>query len=172
MSSLFTHIFIPLVILLLFSKKLGIDTKKVLALSFFGALPDADHLFLSDRASLHNIFLLMIPLLLFILMKSKREVIGIICFYLASHIVLDLLNGGVFLLHPVYDKAFFMNAGVIFDNGSIKSAIDYGISSKITGGLKGRPVISSENTGIMILLVVCGVISAVRKWKNSAVVKY
>jgi hypothetical protein len=45
MSSLFSHIFIPLMILLLFSEKLKLNSKEVFALSFFAVLPDTDSVF-------------------------------------------------------------------------------------------------------------------------------
>jgi hypothetical protein len=31
---------------------------------------------------------------------------GIICFYLASYLILDLFTGGIFLFYPVYNNVF------------------------------------------------------------------
>jgi hypothetical protein len=45
MSSLFTHIFIPVVILLLFSEKLKLNPRNVIIFSFFAVLPDTDSIF-------------------------------------------------------------------------------------------------------------------------------
>ncbi len=163
MSSLFTHIFIPVLILILFSKKLGIDPKEALALSLFAALPDADHVFLLNRATLHNVFLILVPLLLFVLVKRRRNVSGIICFYLASHLILDLFNGGLYLLYPVYNKVFFANAELLFNRGSFMSVLDLGISdkivarSKIINMTKWGTVVSSEDVGIAILFVAVAV---------------
>lgn len=148
MSSLFNHAFIPIVILLIFSGKLKIDQIKILSLSFFGILPDID-MFMFHRASLHNIFILVIPALAFIFIN--REIFGIISFYLASHIILDIFNGGVFLLYPFYDNTFFIRAEL--DSG-INTVLSYGMGNKIVSVSKlGESIISSENVAVIILLV-------------------
>jgi hypothetical protein len=41
MPSLFSHVFIAVSILLIFSKELKLDPRKILILSFFAVLPDA-----------------------------------------------------------------------------------------------------------------------------------
>ena len=157
MSSLFNHIFIPLVMLLLFSKKLGINYKKVLALSLFSILPDLDAVFLDHRATFHNILVLAIPLMFFILLKSRRDIFGMIGFFLASHILLDLFNGGVFLLYPFYNKVLFIHAELRFDQYSFIPILEYGIRGTIMNMDKGEPVISSENIGVIVLLALIAV---------------
>ena len=107
MSSLFNHIFIPLVILLIFSDKLRLNKRNIIALSFFGILPDADAFIFIHRAFLHNIFvLLIVPLVIFAFIKDIK-IYGIISFYLMSHLILDIFNGGIFLFYPLYDNVFF-----------------------------------------------------------------
>ncbi len=168
MSSLFSHIFIPVVILLLFSEKLKLNPRDLISLSFFAVLPDADSLFLVFKLSpislhrvlFHNVFILVIPLLLFILVKSKRQVFGIICFYLISHLVLDLFTGGIFLFYPVYDKVFFAHAEILFENSSFIPVLNYGISDKIMNMGIGEPAISSENIAVAVLLIISAAISA------------
>jgi len=162
MSSLFNHIFIPLAILLLFSDRLKLDQRKVLALSFFAVLPDADAIFLPHRALFHNIFILIIPVLLFISLRSRRDLFGIICFYLASHLVLDLFNGGIFLFYPVYNKVFFARAELLFELDSFIPVTDYGIRRAIVNMGKGEPAISSENTGVALLLIVLIIVLVMR----------
>lgn len=162
MSSLFNHMFISLVILLLFSEKLKFNPRKVLALSFFAVLPDVDTVFLPHRAVFHNAFILIIPILLFIFIKSRRKDLGIICFYLASHLVLDLFSGGIFLLYPLYDNVFFIHAELWFYKNSFTPILDYGISSNIMNMGRGEPVISSENIGVGALLIISVVILAMR----------
>lgn len=163
MSSLFNHVFIPLVILLIFSKELRLDTRMVLALSFFALLPDVDAVILPHRAVLHNVFVLIIPSLLFILVKSRREIFGIIFFYLASHLILDMFNGGIFLFYPFYNNVFFAHAELLFTQNSFIPVLDYGISTHIMNMGKGEPVISSENIGVAALLIIFALILVLQK---------
>jgi len=154
MSSLFSHVFISVAILLIFSKELKLDPRKIFVLSFFAILPDADAIFLPHRAMLHNVLIVLIPLLLFILVKSKREVFGIILFFLASHLLLDLFDGGIFLFYPFYDSVFFARIELQFTMDTIKPVLDYGISNHIMNNGRGEPMISSENIGTALLLMV------------------
>lgn len=174
MSSSFNHIFIPITILLIFSKRLKINQKNIILLSFFGALPDID-IFLFHRATFHNMFILAIPILIFIFYKDMREISGIICFYLGSHLVLDILDGGIFLLYPFYNKIFYAVIELIFKNGIV---FNVGISKTIINiKTMGEPVISSENVGVAILLIITLLISIIIKWnemidmKNNAKMK-
>jgi hypothetical protein len=158
MSSLFSHIFIPLIILLLFSKILGIDPKKVIILSPFAAFSDLDHIFFENRALLHSIFILLIPILLFILIKSRRDVSGIISFYLASHIILDIFNGGVMILYPFSNNFLYAHAELFFRDGNFRSVLDHGFamtSRKMTSLAGWKTVISNENTATAAMLVIC-----------------
>ena len=167
MSSPLDHIFIPVAILLLFSKKLKLNSGEVIALSFFAVLPDIDSIFFGSnsvslhRILFHNIFIVIIPLLFFIVAKSKREVFGIICFYLTSHLVLDLFTGGIFLFYPVYNKVFFAHVELLLSHSSFIPVLEYGISDKIMNNGIGAPAISSENVAFVILLIICAAISAI-----------
>jgi hypothetical protein len=163
MSSLFNHIFIPITILLIFSKRLRIDPKNIILLSFFGILPDAD-IFLFHRATFHNIFILIVPILIFIFVKDMREASGIICFYLGSHLLLDIFDGGIFLLYPFYNNVFYSVIEFIFNNGII---FNVGISKGIIN-IKtiGEPMISSENVGVAVLLIIALLISIIIKRKD------
>jgi hypothetical protein len=91
---------------------------------------------------------------LFILVKNRREVYGIIIFYLASHIVLDLFDGGIFVLYPACNNVFFARAELLFIQNSFAPVLDYGISKKIMNMGRGEPVISSENIGVTVLFIV------------------
>ncbi len=167
MSSLFNHIFIPVAILLLFSKKFNLDPREVIALSFFAVLPDTDSLFFVFKLSpvplhrvlFHNVFIVIIPFLLFILVKSRRQVFGIICFYLTSHLILDLFTGGIPLFYPVYNSIFFVHVELLFNDG-LTPALEYGISDKIMNMGIGEPAISSENIAVALLLIISAAISA------------
>lgn len=163
MSSTFNHIFIPIVILLIFSNMLGIDPKKVAMLSLFGILPDIDIFFL-HRILLHNIFILIIPIFAYIFIKDIK-ISGIICFYLISHIILDVFNGGTYLLFPFYDKVFFAHTELLFRHNSTTPIMDYGISDKIVT-TKGEGIVSSENIGTLAILVIAILVSITRKLNN------
>lgn len=161
MSSLFGHIFIPLVILLIFSDKLKLDQKKIIILSFISILPDADAFIFIHRAFLHNIFvLLIVPLLIFVIIKDIK-IYGIISFYLMSHLILDIFNGGIFLFYPLYDNVFFSRIEVWFNNGYMIYVLNYGISEKIVSMGIGEPMISSENIGTTILLIIIMLLSII-----------
>ncbi len=156
MSSLFNHIFIPFVILFIFADKLKLDLKKIAIFSFFGIFLDFD-IFLFHRASFHNIFILIIPLLAFIFMKDK-ETPGIIFFYLASALILDIFDGGVYLFYPFYDNVFFARTEIWFHHGFMP-VLDYGISKNIMNNGRNEPMISSENFAVSVILLVFILIS-------------
>jgi len=160
MSSLFSHIFISVTILLIFSNRLGIDPKKIIILCPVSILPDID-IFFFHRAWLHNIFVPLIPFLLFVFMKNRRDVYGIMCFYLMSHVILDIFDGGVYLLYPFYYKLFYMQVELMFRHDVIIPIIDYGISNKIMNNGVAEPMISSENIGIAILLTISVLINKI-----------
>lgn len=164
MSSLFNHAFIPIVILLIFSRKLNIDPRKILILSFFTILPDID-IFLNHRASLHNIYIVMIPFLIFI---RERNISGIICFYLFSHIILDIFNGGIYYLYPFSSDVLFMRAEIGYDGG-IVPILNYGINDNIVTAIRWREaIVSSEGFGTILLLATVMAVSIIKnktiKW--------
>ena len=170
MSSLFSHVFIPLAILFIFSEKLKLNKKNILILSFFSILPDTDAYVFIHRASVHNIFILIIPILMFVILKNK-EISGVAAFYLISHIILDIFNGGVYVLYPLYDNVFFLRAELLFNDGNMMSVIYYGIRDEIVPIRIGEPVISSENVGTMILLTIISLLSVIRYMSNIKSVK-
>lgn len=162
MSSLFNHAFIPIAILLIFSGKLKINPKNILILGFFAILPDID-IYFNHRTSFHNIFILIIPVLILIFTRNKIEISGIISFYLISHIILDIFNGGVFLLYPFYNDVLFVRTDIRFDD----YIFNYGISDKIINIPKiGESIISSENVGTLILLMIIVLIVIIKKFKD------
>ncbi|VVB89790.1 Uncharacterised protein [uncultured archaeon] len=115
--------------------------------SFFAVLPGTDSLFFVFKLSsvplhrvlFHNVFIVMIPLLLFIL---------------------DLFTGGISLFYPVYNNIFFAHVELLFTDGSFTPALEYGISDKIMNMGIGEPAISSENIAVAVLLIISAAISA------------
>ncbi len=162
MSSLFSHVFIPLAILFIFSNRLRLDPRNIVVLSLFGVLPDAD-IFLLHRESFHNILIFAIPFLIFIFTRYKREISGIISFYIASHLILDIFNGGIFLLYPYYKNVFFANIEILFNDSFIRLVYDYGISNNIID--KVDPMISSENFGIIAMIIFMSIMVSMGKHK-------
>lgn len=150
MSSLFSHVFIPLVILFLFSRSLKMEPRTIIVLSMFGAFPDAD-IILFHRATFHNIFILVIPALAFILLRRKEMLI--IGFCILSHFVLDIFNGGIYLLYPLYQNVFFSRMEVFINDNSISYLFDYGIHNRIANIRGKESLVSSENAAITILVI-------------------
>ena len=149
MSSPFNHAFIPVVILLLFATKLNIKPKYILLLSIFAVLPDIDMLIV-HRATFHNIFTLLIPLLGYAIIN--RQIFGIISFYILSHFILDIFSGGIHLFYPISNKVLYAWTEIRYGEPSI---IDYGISTNVHAIVKyGESIISSENVAVMILLLI------------------
>lgn len=163
MSSLFSHIFISVAILFIFYDKLKLGPKRIVILSFFSILPDID-IFLFHRASFHNIFILVIPMLIYILTRNNN--FGIICFYLTSHLILDTFNGGIFSLYPLYDNVFYVHTEILFDQSTFRPFVNYGISNKIENMGKGEGAISSENVGVTILLIIMSILSRIKYKKD------
>lgn len=158
MSYIFSHIFIPIVILLIFSDKLKLDKKNIVLLSFVGILPDLDVIFF-HRMSFHNIFVIL-PILFIMLAMKKDSIAGIVGFYFISHLVLDLFNGGIAALYPFYDGIFFINAEIrsSYNIDNMMYTLNYGIKydfiSNIAKSGDGYGIISSENFGIIVLLII------------------
>ena len=159
MSYIFSHIFIPLAILFIFSDKLNIDKEHIVLLSLFGILPDFDVIFL-HRMSFHNIFIIISIVALASVITKDDKIAGIIGFYLLSHLILDLFNGGISALYPLYDRIFFINAEIIssFNINSISYILNYGIKGEFIDNVaksgNGYGIISSENFGIIVLLII------------------
>lgn len=171
MSYIFSHIFIPLAVLFIFSGKLNLDKRNIIILGFFGVLPDLDVIFF-HRMTFHNIlFVTIIPILIFIFIRNK-EIAGIIFFYLLSHLILDTFNGGTATLYPFYDGIYFINVEIIssFDINSIEYILNYGIKGDFVNYVskagKGYGIVSSENFGIIILVLIIILWSFIAKKRN------
>ena len=161
MSYIFSHIFIPLAILLIFSDKLKLDKKKIVLLSFFGILPDLDVIFF-HRMSFHNVFIILPILIIFLvrIIQKENSIAGIVCFYLLSHLILDIFNGGISALYPLYDGIFFINAEIrsSYNIDGLMYTLNYGIKDNFVNNISrsgnGYGIVSSENFGIIILLTI------------------
>lgn len=166
MSYIFSHIFIPLAILFIFSEKLKLDKKYIVLFSFVGILPDLDVIFL-HRMSFHNIFIIF-PILFIMLAMKKDSIAGIVCFYLISHLILDMFNGGISALYPFYDGIFFINAEIrsSYNIDGMMYTLNYGIKNSFVNNISragnGYGIISSENFGIIVLLMIIILVSFIK----------
>src|SRR3990172_13079279 len=107
------HLIVPLLALLIVSRKE--DHKLILLLLPLAVISDFDTFVTQHRALLHNMFL---PLFLFLFGWAKKEkmtvfFIGGVC--LASHVIMDMFNGGVVLFYPFYDGMAFVDASLQMD---------------------------------------------------------
>ena len=153
MSSLFNHAFIPISLLFIFSNKLKLDHRKIIILSFFGVFPDADFYIPPHRAIFHNIFILIIPFIIYFLIKDQK-ISGMIGFYLLSHLILDIFNGGIFFLYPFYNEVIYITASVWISGKGIIEALNYGVNDDIVRVKGGEAIISSESIGTIILFMI------------------
>jgi len=162
LSYVFSHAFIPLSILFIFAGKLNLKPKYILFLSIFGIFPDFDAIF-QHRYTFHNIFILVIPILAFIFIKEYRQISGMITYYLSSHLILDSFNGGIAVLYPFSKKILFINAEIVQTHNlkSITFLYNYGFVDKIVKTISDNSVygiVSSENFGIIVLLMIMALI--------------
>ena len=89
------------------------DLKPALILLPFGLLSDLDSFIGVHRATLHNLFIPVVPLIIMVAFKRLKLTTTIEDRYfifasllLAFHIFLDAFYNGVFLYYPVIDKSY------------------------------------------------------------------
>jgi len=88
------------------------DFKPALGLLPFGLLSDFDSFIGVHRATLHNLFIIFIPLLLLVILRSlkvnttKDKYFIFASLLLAFHIFLDAFYNGVFLFYPFSEKSY------------------------------------------------------------------
>jgi len=76
------------------------ERKAAIALVPFGLLCDLDSLFGVHRATLHNIFVIFIPIIIMAIRREKSKYLTLAALLLASHIFMDAFYNGVFLFYP------------------------------------------------------------------------
>ena len=88
------------------------EYKPALLLLPFGLISDLDSFVGVHRATLHNLFILLVPLLVMIALKRlkvstiKDRYLIFASLLLASHIFLDAFYNGVFLFYPFIEKSY------------------------------------------------------------------
>ena len=151
MSEPIIHLIIPLLILLVICDK---DKHMLIfALSPIAIIPDIDILY-DHRGLLHNIFI-PIGILVFskFLSEKWKPTLTIISVYFISHIILDVFNGGVGILYPLYNMLFVVKTEILLtkDTHILYNVFDWGFENGYTDPEPGIHVIGTEGIGILIL---------------------
>jgi len=88
------------------------ELKPALLLIPFGLISDLDSFIGVHRATLHNLFVILVPLLVMLVNQRvkfttiKSQYFSFASLLLASHILLDAFYNGVFLLYPFSTKSY------------------------------------------------------------------
>lgn len=161
-----THLIVPLLALLIVSKKE--HQKYILLLLPLAVIPDFDTFVTQHRALLHNMFIPLLLLLFGLMIKEYRTIFIIASVYIASHVVLDMFGGGVVLLYPLYNGMAFIDASLAMSQQSdLLWTFDYGFRHYYKGWETAYGYISdSIGTGAMVFVFLAGVCVAYRNWRG------
>ena len=156
------HIIVPLLALLIVGRKE--DKKYILLLLPLAIIPDFDSFVDQHRALLHNIFLPMLLLFLGMVIKQKKAIFVIAAVYLASHVFMDMFDGGVVLFYPFYNKMAFVDASLsLSTTNELKWVFDYGFKAYTNEWIIANGYISdSIGTGALIFILLAGVYTVYR----------
>jgi membrane-bound metal-dependent hydrolase YbcI (DUF457 family) len=160
------HLIVPLLALLIASRKE--NHKYILLLLPFAVLPDADTLLAQHRALLHNIFLPLIVLIPALFIKEKKTLFMIASAYLASHVLLDMFQGGVVLFYPFYNEMAFVDASLQLSKGNeLLWTFDYGFTDYAAGWETAYGYITdSAGTGAMFFVFLAYICISYRNWQE------
>ena len=163
------HLLVPLLALLIVVRKE--DHKYILLLLPFAVFPDIDTFVTEHRALLHNIFIPLVLAFIGLSLKKIRPILFITAFYFASHVILDMFNGGVVLFYPFYNEMAFIDASLeMSKTNELLWTFDYSFSGYVDGWKLAQGYISdSVGTGSLAVVFVAGVWAAryrLLAWKN------
>lgn len=131
--------------------------KYVLLMLPLAVFPDFD-LYFDHRGLLHNLFIPLSIVGVYSMgwFEKYERVILIGLFYISSHIFLDIFNGGVSILYPVYDKLFFVNFDMFISNvKEITWVFDWGFKKRFvdwTVEIDKVSIFGSVNFGIFVMM--------------------
>ncbi|MDJ1420979.1 MAG: hypothetical protein M5U10_03575 [Candidatus Methanoperedens sp.] len=142
------------------------DHRYILLLLPLAVIPDLDTFLTLHRALLHNIFIPLILLLFGLLLKEKRTMFNIGAVYTASHVFMDMFDGGVVLFYPFYNQMAFVDAGLrISRMNELTWTFNYGFEEYSTEWMSAYGYISdSIGTGALTFILLAGVCVACRRW--------
>jgi membrane-bound metal-dependent hydrolase YbcI (DUF457 family) len=161
------HLIVPLLALLIVSRKENL--KYVFLLLPLALLPDFDSFAVLHRALLHNMFIPLILGLCGLASKKYRTIFIIASVYIASHVLLDMFDGGVVLFYPVYNGMAFVDASLkMSQTNNMLWAFDYGFKPYDAGWKTAYGYISdSTGTGAMVFVLTACVCVAYRRWQKA-----
>jgi len=92
-------------------------------------------------------------------LREYRTIFIISAVYFASHVVLDMFNGGVVLFYPIYDRMAFVNASLSIEQPiNIKYTFDYGFGEYSSGWKNALGYIfDSPGTGGMAFVLLASI---------------
>lgn len=166
MPDLPTHLIIPLLALLIVSKKE--QHKYIFLLLPLAVVPDFDTFVTQHRALLHNMF---IPLLLLIFgyaIKEKRLPFVIASVYFASHVILDMFGGGVVLFYPLYNGMAFVDASLAMSpTYELLWTLDYGFRAYAGWETASGYISTSIGTGAVMFVLLAGICVVYRNGRRA-----
>jgi membrane-bound metal-dependent hydrolase YbcI (DUF457 family) len=154
------------------------DLKPALLLLPFGLLSDLDSYIGVHRATLHNLFIIFVPVLVMIGLKRvkvtavKDKYFILASLLLASHILLDSFYNGAFLLYPLSDKSYNPQFWFGLTETGLSMIFTWIVPGKVgelvyvtrpTPGVPEIPIISS---GIELVIVIFAVLTFVLKFNE------
>jgi hypothetical protein len=88
-------------------------------------------------------------------LTGKKKLIGLFSsVYLLSHVILDIFNGGITLLYPLYDRIFEIQTEVVMSKShEITYLFNFGNKHDIIGNYSSH-IISSDGVGILTLALI------------------
>lgn len=163
MPTLAFHLAITFIFLTIFLKKE--ESKYALMLLPFGLVSDLDCFFGVHRATLHNLAIIVIPLIIYILFRKREgsKYLPVASALIALHIISDGFTNGVFLLYPFSHMSYDFELWLGLTMEGVRFILEY-----ITVGEVGEvvyettptpkvpmvPVISSGTEFIVLLLAI------------------
>ncbi|MFP3909420.1 MAG: hypothetical protein ACOC5L_04700 [Halobacteriota archaeon] len=157
------HLAITLIFLTIFLRK--DESKYALLLLPFGVVSDLDCFFGVHRATLHNLAIIVIPLILYIPWRNREEskYLPVASALIALHVISDGFATGVFLLYPLSSVSYDLNLWLGLTMEGVSFILEY-----VTVGEVGEvvytttpspevpraPIISSGTEFIVLLLAI------------------
>lgn len=157
------HLAITLIFLTIFLKKE--ESKYALLLLPFGMVSDLDCFFGVHRAALHNLAIIIIPLVLYILFRNRKgsKYLPMASALIALHVISDGFTTGIFLLYPLSQVSYDFNLWLGLTMKGVSFILEY-----VTVGEVGQvvyettpspevpkvPIISSGTEFIVLLLAI------------------
>ncbi|MFO7966388.1 MAG: hypothetical protein R6U44_02185 [Archaeoglobaceae archaeon] len=125
MPTLAFHLAITLIFITILLKKE--ESKYALMLLPFGLVTDLDCFLGVHRATLHNLVVIIIPLVFYLLFRNREgsKYLPMASALIALHIISDGFTTGVFLLYPFSHMSYDFNLWLGLDMEGVRFILDY-----------------------------------------------